>query len=216
MFLPHEIGAMTEAVPDVQELLLCVQQGDQTAAAVVFNLYKRRLLALARSQLDTRIRRKVDPEDVVQSVFRSYFQRQQQGSLAVQDWDHLWSLLAMITVRKCTNARVFFTRQKRNAALEVAVEGSGDEALSSWQALAREPTPEQAAVLAELIERLIAVLPERERRIVQLSLEGQDARAVADTVQRSERTVRRTLDDFRQRLEQAVLQPSSVFADAQA
>src|SRR5262249_49789864 len=159
-----------------QELLVRVQQGDQAAAAEVFDLYKRRLLALARSQLDTGIRRKIDAEDVVQSVFRSYFQRQQEGSVTVKDWDHLWSLLAMITVRKCTNARVHFTRKKRSANLEVTVEGGGDEALSSWQALAREPTPEEAAMLADLIQRLVGSLPERDRRIVQLSLEGQTAR----------------------------------------
>src|SRR5262249_52483816 len=152
---------------------------------------------------------KIDAEDVVQSVFRSYFQRQQEGSVTVKDWDHLWSLLAMITVRKCTNARVHFTRKKRSANLEVTVEGGGDEALSSWQALAREPTPEEAAMLADLIQRLVGSLPERDRRIVQLSLEGQTARAIADTIDRAERTVRRTLDNFRQRLEQAVLEPSS-------
>src|SRR4051812_33906158 len=106
---------MTAPIPDVQELLARVRQGDQAAAAAVFDLYKRRLLGLARSHLDARLRGKVDPEDVVQSVFRSYFRRQTDGRFDVQDWDQLWSLLAMITVRKCTNAKVFFTRQKRSA-----------------------------------------------------------------------------------------------------
>jgi RNA polymerase sigma factor (sigma-70 family) len=207
---------MTTPVADVQDLLVRVQQGDQAAAAAVFELYKRRLLALARCQLDTRIRRKVDPEDVVQSVFRTYFKRQRDGSVAVKDEEHLWSLLAMITARKCINASVSFRRKKRNADLEVTVEGGGDEVVSSWQAISREPTPEQAAVLTDLIERLVGTLQERDRQIVQLSLEGQTGRAIADTIGRAERTVRRVLENFRTRLEQAVLQPSSVFADIKA
>src|SRR5262249_9113779 len=162
------------------------------------------LLGLARTQLDARIRRKVDADDIVQSVFRSYFQRQQDGQFDVKDWDHLWSLLAMMTARKCTNARVYFTRQKRNANVAIVAEGSGDEALSSFQALARDPTPDQAAALADMVEQLLDAMPERERRIVQLSLEGQDGRAIAETIGRAERTVRRTLEAFRQQLEQAV------------
>jgi RNA polymerase sigma-70 factor, ECF subfamily len=201
---------------DVQELLMRVQQGDQDAAVGIFELYKRRLLGLARTQLETRVRAKVDPEDVVQSVFRSYFERQRDGIMIVKDWEHLWSLLAMITVRKCTNACVFFARRKRNAALEVAFKSANDDGVSSWQALAREPTPAQAAVLADLIERQVGCLPERERRIVQMSLEGHSARAIADTIGRAERTVRRTLEKFRQRLEQIVLAPSSLVADAES
>jgi RNA polymerase sigma-70 factor (ECF subfamily) len=204
---------MNSPTPDIQELLTRVQHGDQAAAAAVFDRYKRRLLALARSHLDTRIRRKVDPDDIVQSVFRSFFQRQQEGQFDLHDWDQLWSLLALITARKCKNACIYFTRAKRSASLEVTAEGSGDEALASWQALASEPTPEEAAVLADLVERLVGGLPQRERRIVQLSLEGNDARAIAQAVGRAERTVRRTLDHFRHRLEEAVLQPSSLFAD---
>jgi RNA polymerase sigma-70 factor (ECF subfamily) len=206
---------MTTPDPEVEQLLARVQQGDQAAAAAVFDLYQRRLLGLARSHLDTRLRRKIDPEDVVQSVFRSYFQRHQAGLFEVRDWDQLWSLLALITVRKCTNARIFFTRRKRSAALEVSAEGDAAETRSAWEALAREPTPQEAAVLTDLVERLLGGLPERERRIVQLSLEGHDAWTIAGVIGRAERTVRRTLDHFRQRLEQAVLQPSSLFAEAE-
>jgi RNA polymerase sigma-70 factor (ECF subfamily) len=200
---------MTAPVTDAQELLTRVQQDDPSAAAALFSLYKHRLVALARSHLDTRIRRKIDPEDVVQSVFRSYFRRQRQGEFRVADWEHLWSLLALMTARKCTNARIFFRRKRRDASLEVVAEGDGDEALASWQALAREPTPEQAAVLADMIEHLVNGFPERDRRIVMLSLEGRTARQIADAIGRAERTVRRVLDHFRHSLEKALLQDPS-------
>lgn len=41
--------------------------------------YTRRLLELARRQLPERVRRRVDPEDVVQSVYRSFFRRLNDG-----------------------------------------------------------------------------------------------------------------------------------------
>ena len=114
-----------------------------------------------------------------------------------------------MTARKCTNARIFFRRKRRDASLEVVAEGDGDEALASWQALAREPTPEQAAVLADMIEHLVNGFPERDRRIVMLSLEGRTARQIADAIGRAERTVRRVLDHFRHSLEKALLQDPS-------
>ena len=48
------------------------------------------LIGLARSHLGGVIRQKVDPEDVVQSVFRSFFQRNAQGNWNLDDWDSLW------------------------------------------------------------------------------------------------------------------------------
>jgi DNA-directed RNA polymerase specialized sigma24 family protein len=48
---------------------------DEQAARENFDRFARRLIGLARTRLDRRIRQKIDPEDVVQSVFRSFFTR---------------------------------------------------------------------------------------------------------------------------------------------
>jgi RNA polymerase sigma factor (sigma-70 family) len=194
----------------VDELLARLKQGDQDAGTEIVNRFMRRLIGLARSKLDAKVMRKIDPEDVVQSVFRSYFVRQMEGEFQIRDWDNLWSLLALITARKCTNVRVRFGRKGRNVHLEMDPTG-GDESAPSWEALAREPTPAQAAVLTELIERVIASLPERDRKIVSLSLEGKDSAQIGEVIGRAERTVRRTLDHFRARLEAAVKEPETLF-----
>lgn len=202
---------MPEESANVEELLNRLRAGDQDAGTEIVNRFMRRLIGLARSKLDARIQRKVDPEDVVQSVFRSYFVRQMEGEFHVRDWDNLWSLLALITARKCTNVRVRYARQGRNIRLEMDAAGGDDDSGAGWQALAREPTPAQAAVLTELIERVVSALPERDRQIVALSLEGNDAAAIAARIGRAERTVRRTLDHFRNRLETAVHEPATLF-----
>jgi RNA polymerase sigma-70 factor, ECF subfamily len=205
------VTAMKEenVIPD--PLLEGLKDGDEAAAVAVFERFARRLIGLARSQLDTRLRQKVDPEDVVQSVFRSFFTRQKEQQFKLTDWDNLWSLLAMITIRKCTNVQMQFGRQARNVRLETRPQASGDSSASSWQALGREPTPAEAAVLTDLVSRLLASLTERERRIVVLSLDGKTPREISDEIDRAERTVRRTLEHFRAKLEKAVLEPASVF-----
>ena len=49
------------------------QAGDQQAAAEMFHRYAERLTALARSRLATKLASRVDPDDVVQSAYRSFF-----------------------------------------------------------------------------------------------------------------------------------------------
>src|SRR5437868_8199770 len=80
------------------ELAARLHAGDQGAATEVFRRFAGRLIALARTKLDIRIRRKEDPEDVVQSVYRSFFGRYQAGQYDLATWEALWSLLTVITV----------------------------------------------------------------------------------------------------------------------
>src|SRR5262245_60853885 len=84
-------------------LLGGLHAGDPDAAALVFRRYAHRLIGLAATRLDRLIRQKAGPEDVVQSVFRSFFTRQRQGQFQLHGWDSLWDVLAAITVRKCHN-----------------------------------------------------------------------------------------------------------------
>ncbi len=61
------------------DLMARLNDGDDEAAAEIFNRFVRRLIFLARSRLNAQVRQKEDPEDVVQSVFRSFFTRQVEG-----------------------------------------------------------------------------------------------------------------------------------------
>ena len=78
-----------------------LRAGDQAAAAAVFRRFATRLAGLAGAKLDARLRGKVDPDDVLQSVYRSFFGRHAAGQFDFDGWDGLWSLLTTITVRKC-------------------------------------------------------------------------------------------------------------------
>jgi RNA polymerase sigma-70 factor (ECF subfamily) len=89
------------SVPSFADLLAQLRRRDPGAAAEVFHRYYRRLIGLAGKKLDGRLRRKLDPEDVVQSVFQTVFRRLGERQFDLGDWDSLWGLLTCITVRKC-------------------------------------------------------------------------------------------------------------------
>jgi RNA polymerase sigma-70 factor (ECF subfamily) len=177
-----------------------LRAGDQDAAAQVVRRFTGRLIALARAELDARIRAKVDPEDVVQSAYRSFFTRCDAGPFDCATWDELWSLLALITLRKCFNRLAYFRAQCRDVASEVVPGAREEEGEGLWQAIDREPTPPEAAILAETVEQLLRGVDPDDRAIVELSLQGYSAQEVGARLGRAERTVRRVRELIKRRL----------------
>ncbi len=182
---------------DFNRLMDCLRRGDEDAASEVFRRFARRLIALARNQLDSWIRTRVEPEDVVQSVFRSFFTRFETGQFHLGNWDNLWAVLTLITLRKCANRLEFWQAAKRDLQREVNLAQPSD---LLTKALARDPTPLEAAILSETVELLMKKMPEQDRAILSLHLQGCDIAAISAQVGRTERTVRRTLERVRRML----------------
>jgi RNA polymerase sigma-70 factor (ECF subfamily) len=187
--------------PSFDALMARLQAGDDEAAARVFHRFAGRLIALARSRLGGRVRQKVDPEDVAQSAFRSFFAGQADGQFALEDWDGLWGLLTLITLRKCHRQCERFTAGRRDVRREVSAPCPAAGSGVAWEALAREPTPADAAVMTELVDDLMGALDGRERHILELRLQGYAVPEIGAAVGRTERTVHRVLERVRKRLE---------------
>lgn len=181
------------------QLIARLRDGSQGAASDLFTLYAGRLLALARSRLSERIRLSVDPEDVVQSALRSFFVRHRDGRIEVTGWESLWSLLAVITLRKCVHQVEHFQAARRDVRREQRA--SPADSGTEMDFLGKEPTPEQAAMLAEIVERIMAELEPREREILSQHLQGYPTEDIAVSVSRSKRTVERVLERVRLQLE---------------
>jgi RNA polymerase sigma-70 factor (ECF subfamily) len=142
----------------------------------------------------------VDPEDVVQSVYKSFFVRYGAGNLDLVNWNSLWGLLTLITVRKCAERAAYHRAECRNAAREVSPP-QREESAPWLEPLGREPTPHEAAVLSETVEQLFAGLDEDERPVLELSLQGYTTREISERLGRAERTVRLLREGVRHRLE---------------
>jgi RNA polymerase sigma-70 factor (ECF subfamily) len=176
-----------------------LRAGDDDAAREVFERYTRQLVALTRRQVKQQLAHKVEPEDVVQSAFKSFFVRQREGKLEARSWQSLWGLLTMITLRKCADRINYVQAQRRDAARE---RGTAEGDVELWrEAVDREPLPEEAAVLAETLEELYRSLDEEERPILELSLQGYSAAEISELLGRAQRSVRRLRERIRKRLE---------------
>ncbi len=178
-----------------------LKSGEDSAAREVFTLFTNRLVGLAKKNLSGRLAVKVDPEDVVQSAYKSFFLRQRDGGLDVGSWDGLWGVLTMITLRKCADRAAYYTAGKRDVGREVSPNPE-DSVAPADLVLDREPQPEEAAALAETVEELFRVLDDPdERAILELSLQGLTATEIAEHLGRAERSVRRLRERLRKRLE---------------
>jgi RNA polymerase sigma-70 factor (ECF subfamily) len=139
---------------------------------------------------------KVDPEDVLQSVFRSFFGRQREGRFAIESWDSLWGLLMVMTLRKCRRRIQYYRADRRDARRETSWEDEpGPE--SEPETFAREPTPSEATMLVELVSRLMRNLPDEDRAVLALHLQGCTIAEIKAQTGHAMRTIRRILDRVR-------------------
>src|SRR5438552_3692963 len=125
-----------------------LRRGDPDAAREVFNRYACRLATLVAARLPALARPKLDPEDVAQSVLRTFFRRHAGGEFHPAHWDALWTLLAVLAARKCGHRVGYLLADKRDARREVGAPGARDRA---WEPADRAPLPDEPAILAETL-----------------------------------------------------------------
>jgi RNA polymerase sigma-70 factor (ECF subfamily) len=174
--------------------------GDPDAASEIFDRFLRPLTALAYRQFDPRTRVKADPDDVVMSVYKSFFVRDFQRPFDLTDWDCLGRLLRKITVRKCKDKRNFWKAMRRRIASEV----SFDE-VPGYEGPV--PTPEQEVVARETLNRTLDRFSPAHRAIVALAVESYNCRQISERCGCSERTVLRVVERFKQVYQDEMLGP---------
>jgi DNA-directed RNA polymerase specialized sigma24 family protein len=178
------------------ELLARYRAGNEDAAAELFARYVERLTLLARARLSPRLARRVDPEDIVLSAWRSFFVGARDGRLSVGAGGELWPLLVTITLRKLYRNVKHHTAERRT----VDAEQSPDVAAAVLEPVCSEPRPEHAAALADELEAILRGLGPFERRVMELCLQGESVAAIAAETGRAERTVRRACSVVRELL----------------
>jgi RNA polymerase sigma-70 factor (ECF subfamily) len=179
-----------------------LSRGDDQVVAEFWRDYGARLQGLAARQLKLSLRRRVDPQDVVQSACRTFLRRLQAGDFALDGAENLWRLLCVITLAKARRQARFHHRGKRSIARERSLDAAGDDQRAPlYEAVERGPTPEEAAAFGDQLEKLLAGLDEEERQLVLLKLEDRTHDEIAHALRCSERTVRRILNRVRSRLQ---------------
>jgi DNA-directed RNA polymerase specialized sigma24 family protein len=180
-----------------------LKAGDPAAAEKLWKRYFRRLVGLARKNLEGAPRRLADEEDAALSAFASFCRRAGQGHFPqLLDRDDLWQLLVVITLRKSINQVNRERCQKRGGAgqnLPASAEAeSAIEEATLEQIISSEPTPELVAQVAEEYRRLLANLGDAElQSIALLKMEGDTTAEIAAKLQCAPRTIERRLQLIR-------------------
>jgi RNA polymerase sigma factor (sigma-70 family) len=191
---------MTERDDGWQRLIQGLRDGDPQMAREFYEGYGDALHRLAEKHLPAALRRRVGPEDVVQSACRTFLRRARGGEFLLGDGGGLWRLLCAITLTKVRQQTRFHLRRKRGLDQEVhACLAPGDSA-AELPLADPAPSPEGAAEFADQFRQLLDGLTEEERRVVDLKLQEHTNEEVAELLGCSERTVRRLLTRIKDQL----------------
>ena len=180
------------------------KSGDEQAAEEIFDRYVARLIALASSKISPGLARRVEAEDVVQSVYRSFFARVSDERLQIDQNGELWGLLAAITVNKVRAKARFHGAGKRDINAEASVAASEKFHGLAPDEIARDPTADEITMIAEQYNEMLQRLSPIGRQVFQLHLESVPIDQIASRVRRSARTVRRELEQIRRLLTDAL------------
>jgi RNA polymerase sigma-70 factor (ECF subfamily) len=177
-----------------RSLLVRLRRGENDAATALYLRYARRLLALTRSQASSELTRQLEAEDIVQSVFKSFFRKASAGMYDVPEGEELWNLLLVITINKVRAKGNYYRAAKRDVRLN-----SGGDFPEGDPAMVAD---DEAALweLQAVVQDLLAKLPPKTAEIIERRIAGEEVADIARHTRRSLRTVERTLQDFRKRL----------------
>lgn len=190
------------------------REGSQEAATLLFERYVVRLTALARARLSRRLARRVDPEELVMSAYRSFFVRARDGRVTLAPFDDLWPLLVTITLRKLARRARGARAERRDIDREVPFDEAAAGLVAWRDTLADSPGPEHAALVADEVEWLLAQLSSADREVLTRQLQGLGATEIAAELNVSDRTVRRSQERIRRLLaDRADYEPAVVPAE---
>ena len=144
-------------------LLERFRDGDDLAAEALFSRYFERLTLLARSRLSPRLASRTDPEDIVLSVYRSFFVGARAGRFALSRGGDLWRLLASITKHKLLRQARHHGADRRSVDCELPLDQAEQGRFPGRQ---QEPTPEDALALADELEWVLSQLNLFGRRVL--------------------------------------------------
>jgi RNA polymerase sigma-70 factor (ECF subfamily) len=190
-----EPGIRDDSRPSDRSLLRRFQHGEPGAATLLYLRYAARITSLAGTQQGPNLASRFDPDDIVQSIFRTFFRRAAEGQYDVPEGEDLWKLFLVIALHKVRDACSFHRAAKRDVRVTRSIEASDCTCATR--------TSQDEIGLAELkmvVDELLGGLPATQRVIVELRIDGCQVEEIARKTGRSRRTVERGLQEFRAQL----------------
>jgi RNA polymerase sigma-70 factor, ECF subfamily len=191
--VPDHPGESLEGRSD-HSLLRRLRKGEEDAATVLYLRYVQRLRGLTNAQCSAELARQVETDDILQSVFLSFFRKAASGLYDVPEGEELWNLLLVITINKIRAKGKFHHAARRDVRKNI-----GAETLETIP-INLEEDEQALAELHMVIDEILVTLPNKSAQIVELRIAGHEISDIARQTGRSHRTVERTLQEFRHQL----------------
>jgi len=184
------------------ELVERWREGDEDAATILHERHLTRLLNLVGRHLADKFNSRLDPDDVVQSVFRSIFRLTKEGRFEFEGDGDFWKLLLTMALNKVRNTVRHHPAGKRDPAVEsVSTSADGvDNYLVNR--LSSQPTIQEIVSFADMLELVLNKLEPDQQMLIQYRIEGYTQKEIAEKLGCDDRTVRRMFAKIRNRGEQ--------------
>ena len=180
-----------------RSLVARLKDGDETAATELYRRYAARLHGMVDRQMSAGIRRTHEPDDIVQSAFRSLFRGVSSGSYDAPAGNSLWSLLAVIAIHKVRR------KVSRDRSVVAGSFVQMENEPSSFQEIPGTISEQQ---FESSLNEAIEFLQPHEREIVALRVQEFTVEEISERAARSCRTVERTLQRIREKLSEKLLE----------
>lgn len=188
---------------NVSHWINLVKEGDSVAANRIWQHYYDRLVRHVRRRLSGQNRAVSDEEDVILSVFDSFYAAAKDGRFPnLSHRDDLWRLLLRMAARKVIDKRRHDQRQRRGGDVEIHSLDDG----AFIEAIGNEPSPDMVLMMQESVEQFLSHLGVGQLRDLAVAkLEGYSNTEIAGRFECSERTIERRLHLIREKCQQELL-----------
>lgn len=207
-FKLHVVGDASGVAEDgeISGWIRRLREGDEDAAAHIWNRYFDRIVEIAKRSLKDASSRVTDEEDVALLALKSLLTGIKEGRFPALDRrDQLWRLLMVITTRKAAAVIEKDHRQKRGSGnvrgdSAIIAPEFEDSILNGFDQIDGQcEAPDWAALMADETKELMRLLPDEiSRQLAILKMEGHTHEEIADKLKCNVRTVERRLKHVRE------------------
>lgn len=184
------------------ELVERWRAGDESAATILHERYLAKLLNLVGRHLAGKFNSRLDPDDVVQSVFRSIFRLTREGRFEFEGDSDFWKLLLTMALNKVRNTVRHHQAGKRDPALESLSTSADGMDGYIVNRLSSQPTIQEIVSFADMLEQVLMRLDPEQQLLIQYRIEGYTQKEIAEKLSVDDRTVRRMFASIRTRGEE--------------
>jgi RNA polymerase sigma-70 factor, ECF subfamily len=160
-----------------------IRGGDDDAATTLYQRYADRVKWFVQSRASDKLKQQVEPEDIVQSIFKSVFKGMESRGYDAPEGGTLWHLIAVVAIHKIRK-----NATRRNAAMRDSRRTESLDSFDAGQTSEVEASQEMSP---------------QEQSVVNLRLQSYSVEEIAKQLGCSPRTVERRLQQVRAALSES-------------